>query len=186
MEPHPDRELVRQTLAGHDQAFGMLVDRYQDSLYRYVLHMGFAEADARDILQDAFIRAYRHLDRCGDPDRFGGWIFTITANLCRTQGKKVSKRTLSSLDDVSIPDEHPTPEQDAEQASLRDHVRSALSHLPDDQRQAVVEFYLHDLGVREIAAHMDASPSAVKMKLLRARAALRAELAPLHDEVGLP
>ena len=83
-----DGALVARTLAGERQAFGMLVTRHQDRMLAYARYMGFEDAQARDLVQDAFVRAYRHLRRCGDPERFSGWLFKILSNLCRTAGSK--------------------------------------------------------------------------------------------------
>jgi RNA polymerase sigma-70 factor (ECF subfamily) len=184
MQSLSDRELVERTRGGHRDAFGYLVDRYQDPLFRYVLHLGFAEDDARDILQDAFVRAFRHLDRCGDPDRFDGWLFKITANLCRTQGRKTSKRTMTSLEQVTLKEDRPGPDRVAEAHSAQERIRQVLEILPEDQREAVVLFYMQGLGVTEIAEVQGASRSAVKMRLKRARERLREQLEPLRDEVG--
>ena len=178
-----DRELVERTRGGDRDAFGFLVDRYQDALFRYVLHMGFGEADARDILQNAFVRAFRHLGRCGDPDRFDGWLFKITANLCRTEGRKAGKRTMTPLESVTLETERPGPAEAAEAASARSRIREVLETLPEDQREAVVLFYMQGMGVSEVAEAVGASRSAVKMRLMRARESLKAELEPLRDEV---
>lgn len=180
----PDRELVERTRSGDRQAFGRLVERYQDDLFRYALHMGFDEFEARDILQDAFVRAYRHLGRCGDPDRFDGWLFRITSNLCRTAGRRRSRRTTTSLEDVTLVDEAADPEDRVEADMLQEKVRSALDTLPEDQREAVVLFYMHGRSVKEIAAGLEVSDSAVKMRLKRARDALKVHLETAYEEAG--
>ena len=76
----------------------MLVTRHQDRMLAYARYMGFEDAQARDLVQDAFVRAYRHLRRCGDPERFSGWLFKILSNLCRTAGSKRSRRATDPLD----------------------------------------------------------------------------------------
>lgn len=178
-----DRELVERTRAGDRDAFGQLVERYQDPLFRYALHMGFGEDRARDILQDAFVRAWRHLDRCGDPDRFDGWLFRITSNLCRTAGRRAGKRPTVDVEEMSLSDPAPGPDEQTEADLLRRRVRVALESLPEDQRETMVLFYLHGRSVREISEVLEVSGSAVKMRLMRARDALRAELEPVHEEV---
>ncbi|UCC26506.1 MAG: sigma-70 family RNA polymerase sigma factor [Gemmatimonadales bacterium] len=183
MQTLSDRELVERARSGSHDAFGALVERYQDPLFRYARHMGFAEADARDILQDAFIRAFRHLDRCSDPDRFDGWLFKITANLCRTAASKGANRDEHGLEEVMLLETNPDPETAAEASSRRRRIRAALAELPEDQRQATVLFYLEGYGVKEIAERAEASPSAIKMRLKRARESLKAALRPLEDEV---
>jgi RNA polymerase sigma-70 factor (ECF subfamily) len=179
-----DKELVERARAGNRGAFGTLVERYQDPLFRYARHMGFGEADARDILQDAFVRAFRHLERCGDPDRFDGWLFKITANLCRTAASKGANREEHGLDEVMLLETDPDPAEVAEAASRRRRIKAALEDLPADQREATVLFYIQGYGVREIAELADASQSAIKMRLKRARESLKAALGPLGDEVS--
>lgn len=184
MRTLPDEDLVARTRAGHREAFGYLVERYQDPLFRYARHMGFGEADARDITQEAFVRAFRHLGRCGDPTRFDGWVFRIAANLCRTFGKKLRRRDFEDVQGTNLLDANPGPHEAAERSSRRRRIREALDRLPAEQREAVVLFYLQGHRVREICDRTGASPSAVKMRLKRGREALKSQLAPLFDEVG--
>lgn len=181
-----DSELVERTRAGDRHAFGVLVERYQDALFRYARHMGFGEADARDILQDTFVRAFKYLGRCGDPERFDGWLFTITANLCRTAGRKDGNPEMHPVEEVPLEAPEPRADQLLEAEAERRRIRRALETLPVDQREAVVLFYLQGRGVREICEITGASRSAVKMRLLRARESLRDELEPAHEEVGGP
>ena len=170
--------LVDRVRAGDQRAFGQLVDRHQDSLLAYVRHMGFGEAEALDLLQDAFVRAYRHLDRCGDPTKFDGWLFRIVANLCRTAGRKRSKRP-RNLDHTQldlIAGDHEDPEETTERLEVRERIREALDTLPEEQREALVLMYLQGFAVKEISERTGASLSAVKMRLKRGRDALKDEL----------
>lgn len=180
-----DGDLVARTLAGERQAFGTLVSRHQDRMLAYAKYMGFDDAQANDLVQDAFVRAYRHLKRCGDPDRFAGWLFRILSNLCRTAGSKRSRRRMQPLDAVAptLESEAPTPDEAAEASWTREKVRAALDAVPEDQREALVLMYLQGYSVSEIEELTGASASAVKMRLKRGRDALRAELEPLFSEV---
>ena len=185
MTESPDGAVVARVLAGHRQEFGTLVSRYQDKILAYVRYMGFDEADARDIAQDAFVRAFRHLRRCGEPDRFDGWLFRIAANLCRTAGKRGSKRAVEPLEAyrTSLASQEADPLEAAESSWTRRRVRTALDTLPADQREALILMYLMGYSVTEIAEATGASLSAVKMRLKRGRDALRDELQPMFLEV---
>src|SRR6266496_258932 len=81
-----DAALVRRVQAGDTGAYAGLVARYRDRLGRYALHMLGNREDAEEVLQDAFVRAYRSLARCDDPERFGAWLYGILVNGGRTAG----------------------------------------------------------------------------------------------------
>lgn len=179
-----DGDLVARALGGERQAFGVLVTRHQDRMLAYAKYMGFGDAQASDLVQDAFVRAYKHLRRCGDPERFAGWLFKILSNLCRTAGSKRSKRRTEPLDAVArYASEDPTPDAVAEASWTRDQIREALDAIPADQREALVLMYLQGYSVTEIEELTGASSSAVKMRLKRGRDALRVELEPFFTEV---
>ena len=151
----------------------------------YAKYMGFGNAKAQDLVQDSFIRAYRHLGRCGDPERFSGWLFKILSNLCRTAGAERARRGTESLDapGLMLTSDLPTPDEIAETNRMKVTVRAALDLVPQDQREALVLMYLQGYSVTEIEELTGASRSAVKMRLKRGRDALRTELAPLFSEV---
>jgi RNA polymerase sigma-70 factor (ECF subfamily) len=185
MTEPPDGVLVAQVLAGQRDLFGRLVDRYQDDMVAYVRYMGFGEAQACDIVQDAFVRAFRHLGRCGEPDRFAGWLFKIVSNLCKTAARKQSRRRTEHLDALGgvLPSEDPRPDEHAVASQARERVRRALSSVPPDQREALVLMYIQGLSVAEIEEVTGASRSAIKMRLKRGREALKGALEPFFSEV---
>lgn len=180
-----DGALVARVLAGERHVFGILVQRYQDRMLAYVRYMGFGEAEARDLSQDAFVRAYKHLHRCGDPERFAGWLFKIVSNVCRTAGARKARTAMEPLDAHRsvLADDCPGPDEHAEANWVKAAVRAALDALPADQREALVLMYLQGCSVSEIEELTGASRSAVKMRLLRGRDALRSRLEPLFSEV---
>src|SRR2546430_17339715 len=83
-----DAEVVRRVRAGDTGAYGALVARYRDRLARYAVHMLGNREDAEEALQDAFVRAYRSLERCDDAARFGAWLYGILVNRCATTGAR--------------------------------------------------------------------------------------------------
>jgi RNA polymerase sigma-70 factor (ECF subfamily) len=188
MSETPDAAVVARVLAGSRQEFGTLVSRYQDRILAYIRYMGFNEADAHDLAQDAFVRAFRHLRRCGDPDRFAGWLFRITANVCRTAGSRRARREAEPLDAyrAALATDEPGPHEQAEASWTKERVRAALDALPDDQREALVLMYLMDYSVAEIEEVTGASASAVKMRLKRGRDSLRDQLEAMFVEAHEP
>ena len=87
MEQQPteptDGNVVARVRAGDRDAYRILVRRYQDVLYRHALRMTGAADVAADLVQSALVKAYTHIDRCRDPERFGAWLFRILANRCK-------------------------------------------------------------------------------------------------------
>ena len=185
MRDAPDRVVIGRVLEGERQAFGVLVERYQDRMIAYVRYMGFEESDARDLAQDAFVRAFRHLGRCGDPDRFAGWLFKIVSNVCRSAGARANRRAMESLESHAgtLAVDALRPDEQAEAKWLKAKVRDALDRVPPDQREALVLMYLQGHSVQEIEELTGASASAVKMRLKRGREALKALLGPVLSEV---
>src|SRR5688500_2190614 len=88
----PDAALVRRVLDGDVEAYAVLVTRYRSRYVRFATHMLGSVEDAEEALQDAFVRAYRSLARCEDPERFGSWLFRILVNRCRTAGARRGRR----------------------------------------------------------------------------------------------
>ncbi len=185
MSRSSDADVVSRVLSGDREAFGTLVDRHQDKMIAYVRHMGFGPEEALDIVQDGFVRAFKHLRRCGDPERFGGWLFRIVSNLCRTAATRPTRRKTEALEDHAngLRSQRGDPEAHAEEAWTRERVREALQAVPDDQREALVLMYLEGYSVAEIEELTGASSSAVKMRLKRGRDALEHVLAPLFAEI---
>ena len=181
MSEASDGAVVARVRSGNREAFGVLVERYQDRMLAYVRHMGFSGPEALDVVQDGFVRAYRHLGRCGNPDRFDGWLFRIVSNLCRTAGRRRLRRATESLDihGAELVSDAPGPDERADASRLRDVVSVALDTVPDEQREALVLMYTGGYSVDEIAEMTGASRSAVKMRLKRGRDALKVKLAPL-------
>ena len=103
MEAVSDAVIVERVLRGNAEAFGDLVERYRDRYARYALHMLGNREDAEEALQDAFVRAYRSLARCEDPERFGAWLFRILVNRCRTLGARRGRRARTFVvDEVAL------------------------------------------------------------------------------------
>ena len=170
-----DGELVRRVLAGETDVYRHLVARYRDRLGRYAVHMLGNTEDAEEALQDSFVRAYRSLARCEDPDRFGAWLYRILLNRCRTAGGRRTRREKTivanenAVLDASV--SHP-----AEQMAWREEIQRALAKLDDDQREAFLLKYVEDKSYEEISEITGAGISALKMRVKRACDRLRVML----------
>ena len=164
-----DANVVRRVIGGDVDSYTELVHRYQDELYRHIVGMGLDHDTALDLMQDAFVKAYDRLVECKQPEHFRAWIFRITRNLCFDYLKNVRRLTVpfSALPDgAELPGESSADDFD-------DSVQLALAQLPAALREAFLLKHLSDYTYEEIAEMTEASVSAVKMRVHRARETLR-------------
>ncbi len=180
METLTDGQIVARVLAGDVDSYAALVSRYRDRLGRYAFHMLGSREDAEEALQDAFVRAYRSLARCEDPEKFGAWLFRILLNRCRTSGARGSRRRQTFVaDEVALLEasvEHP-----AERNAWREEIGMALRQLRTEQREAFLMKYVEDLSYEEMSQVTGVGVSALKMRVLRACDRLRELLAEVHS-----
>jgi RNA polymerase sigma-70 factor (ECF subfamily) len=172
-----DAAVIARVLKGDKQAFEHLVSRYQHLLYRHAVAMVLDHDAAADMVQDAFVRAYVNLRECRDHSRFRPWLFRTLRNRCLDHLKEAGRRNVR-LDDVVEPkiDDAQAPGAVLERNELRAGIMRALAQLPPTLREAFVMHYVDDMPYETMAELLDASVSALKMRTLRAREALRAAL----------
>jgi len=175
-----DAAVVARVLAGDTGAYAVIVARYRAHYGRYAVRMLGSREDAEEALQDAFVRAYRSLARCDDPERFAPWFFRILANRCRTAGTRRGRRERTFVnDDIALmgaSEDHP-----AERAAWREELERALQQLDEDQREAFLLKHVEDLGYEDMAAITGVGVSALKMRVKRACERLRVLL---HEVQG--
>ncbi len=170
-----DAALVRRVRAGDAGAYADLVARYRDRLGRYALHMLGNREDAEEVLQDAFVRAYRSLARCDDPERFGAWLYGILVNRCRTAGARAARRARRFVYDPAALESAPLSGPEG-RAEWDDTVRWALARLPSESREAFLLKHVEELEYEDMARLTGAGVSALKMRVKRARELLQAML----------
>ena len=170
-----DAALVRRVQAGDTGAYADLVARYRDRLGRYALHMLGNREDAEEVLQDAFVRAYRSLGRCNDPERFGAWLYGILVNRCRTAGARAARRARRFVHDSVALETAPLAAPDR-LTEWDDTVRWALARLPPESREAFLLKHVEELEYEDMARLTGAGVSALKMRVKRAREQLQAML----------
>lgn len=166
-QQNDDAAIVARVLGGDTAAYAILVGRYRAQFARYAVRMLGTREDAEEAMQDAFVRAYRSLARCDDPERFGSWLFRILANRCRTAGTRRGRREKTFVrDEGALSDaahEHP-----AEQRAWREEIDRALMMLDEDQREAFLLKHVEELGYEEMADITGVGVSALKMRVKRA------------------
>lgn len=177
-----DAEIVARVLAGDQEQYAELVRRYQDNLFRHALGMvGSADA-AADLVQECLIRAYTRLSTCSEPARFGAWVFRILRNGCLDYLKDRRRQTVPIEDEVMVGVAREDPALSLERGELRGSVFRALDTLPEAQREAFLMKHVEDLSYEEMTERLDASVSALKMRVKRAREALQVLLAAEREE----
>ncbi len=186
-----DHSLVAATLSGDVESFGILVRRYQDRLYPTLLRLTGCAEDARDLLQDAFLRAYEKLGRFHGDSSFYTWVYRIAVNLTLSDRRKKRLPIRSTLDphDGHEPSSDPLltePSRSMEIAERDALVHAALQALGPDHRAVVVMKDLDGLHYEEIAEILEIPVGTVRSRLHRARAELRERLACLVEEQPAP
>jgi RNA polymerase sigma-70 factor, ECF subfamily len=178
-------DLVSEARKGDRSAFEELVKlTYVDS-YTLALRLVGDEEDARDVVQEAYLRAFRGLKRFRGDAQFTTWLYRITANCASTHlGKRARNRHEELPEDTPLPDGRlrGDPEANVSQREMREHLQEALGELPPRLRAVVVLRDIYDLPHEAIAAELGISESAAKVRLHRARRKLRELLYPLAGD----
>jgi RNA polymerase sigma-70 factor (ECF subfamily) len=162
-----DAELVRRARDGDPTAFEALVDRHYGDCLRYAFRMLGDRADAEEVVQDTFVRAYRSLRRYRERDQFRAWLLRILINRCRSRAAALRRR-LRHLDAFAA-SRDPVPAAPMPNGGFGRAVQRALAALPPDQREAFLLRHLEDLSYDEIARITGAGLSALRMRVKRAR-----------------
>jgi RNA polymerase sigma-70 factor, ECF subfamily len=176
-----DAELVAAVLGEDRESFRPLVERYQKGLIRYAVRIVSNLDAAEDMVQDTLVAAYEKLASCQEPERFGAWCFRILRNRCRDYLRSPEHRSMGSDALLTTETELGDPVRDTERSIIRSDVSRALASLPPLLREAFVLFHLESLSYPEMADRLDASRSALKMRVKRAREALQAALDDCED-----
>lgn len=170
---------------GDRAAFEELVRETSAETYTLAHRLVGNEEDARDVVQEAYLRAYRGIGRFRGDAQFTTWLYRITANCASTALKRRSRTRYEELDDdVAVVETHVDrdPQARADTAALRDRLTDALAELPPRLRSVVVLRDIYDLPHTAIADELGISEAAAKVRLHRARRRLRERLLPLPGE----
>ena len=172
-----DGDVVRAVLAGDRERYRVLVERYRRAFGRYAVAV-LGDADvAADALQEAFIRAYDALGDCREPDRFRNWFFSILSNQCRSALSR--RRSQGDPADLDVPGKE-RADADAERSELAAALEGALAQLTAEQREAFVLKHVDGRSYEEMADLVGVGVDALKMRVHRAREALRGMLEGLR------
>lgn len=165
-----DGTVVRRVLDGDVELFRVLVERYRGQFGKYAVALVGDSDTAADAMQEAFIRAYRSLASCRDPDRFGAWFHRILTNQCHDARERRSDPI--SLDQTDPPGDDRT-DAGVEQQELGEAIGAALERLTPEQKEAFVMKHVDGRTYEEMADLTGVGVDALKMRVHRARDGLR-------------
>lgn len=174
-------ELVTAAKDGDQAAFEELVRATYVATYTLAHRLTGNDDDANDVVQEAYLRAFRGLRRFRGDAQFTTWLYRITANCAATNAGKQARHRHDHLDDETVViDDRPAsdPARSAALSDLRSDLQTALLELPAKLRAVVVLRDIYDLPHEAIAAELGISESAAKVRLHRARRKLRDRLLP--------
>jgi len=172
----PNSELVRKSQLGDKSAFEQLVIRHQDLVFSLAYKLTGNREMANDVAQEAFIRAWKAIEKFRGDSTFSTWIYRITVNTAWTLRKKAKKHNTLNIDDTYEPiviDEKKDPELVAINSDLSSVLINALDKIPIEQRIIVELKNIEGRSHKEIADYLDISVTAAKVRLHRAHQKLR-------------
>ena len=179
-------DLVAEAKAGDRHAFDDLVTATYADAFTLATRLMGNEEDASDVVQDAYLRAFRAIGRFRGDARFTTWLYRIVANCAATALGRRGRHRHDELDEaMQIPDDHADrdPERKAGDAHDRLRVQAALATLPEKLRVVVVLRDIYDLPHEAIASELGITETAAKVRLHRARKKLRVRLFPIRGEI---
>ena len=196
MERKDDVQLIRKILSGDDAAFGILVEKYQKSVHALVWRKIGDYHYAEDIMQDAFLQAYKKLSTLKNPNQFAGWLYVIANRLCidwmrKQKWMRAQNLVMQSLADTSAEEiekssyTYHVSEQSRTERTEHCHalVKKLLEKLPESERTVVMLYYLDEMTTKEIGKFLGVSVNTIVSRLHRARKRLQIDQELLFQEV---
>jgi len=185
-----DQTLVEQVQRGDKQAFDVLVLKYQNKIIQLVNRYVHDSDEARDVAQEAFIKAYRAIGRFRGDSAFYTWLYRIAINTAKNylvaSGRRPPRSDIDAQDAEQYEGatglrEYATPERLLQKDEIQEAIAEAIDALPDDLRTAITLRELEGLSYEEIAQTMDCPIGTVRSRIFRARDAIDTRLKPLLD-----
>lgn len=190
-EREADLQLVERVQSGDREAFGLLVGKYQRKLLRLVMRLVRDPAEAEDVTQEAFIKAYRALPNFRGESAFYTWLYRIGVNTAKNwlvaNGRRmptmseVTDDDSEGIEDGILLRDDETPDRVLMSRQIGETVNAAMEALPADLRTAISLREIEGLSYEEIAQVMDCPIGTVRSRIFRAREAIAARLRPLLD-----
>ncbi len=185
-----DQALVERVQQGDKAAFDVLVARYQHKVVKLIMRYVRDQAEALDVAQEAFLKAYRALPRFRGDSAFYTWLYRISINTAKNYLVAARRRPLEYDLDLQDPEQYDmharlkdvqTPEGVLMSEEIREAVNQAIEALPEDLRTAIMLRELEGMSYEEIATAMECPVGTVRSRIFRAREAIDKRLKPLLD-----
>ena len=182
-EPLSDEEVVARVLAGETAMFEIVMRRHNQLLYRVARSILRNDTEAEDVMQDAYVRAYEHLDQYAGKAKFSTWLTRIAVHEALARQRRGNR--YQELEPMSEPEGDPmdrfaslalNPEQQASNSQVRRLLEEAVERLPDAYRTIFVLRDVEEMSTADAADVLEISEENVKVRLHRARALLRKSL----------
>src|SRR3954466_13461217 len=181
----PDEELVKRVLAGDTPLYEVIMRRHNQLLYRVVRSILGDDAEAEDVMQDAYVRAYEHLSQFAGRSQFATWLTRIAIHeaLARSQRRRRTEQFSAEESserikhaEVNVPTNALNPEEQLSVSELGHALEDAILSIPEQYRLVLMMRDVEQLNTQETAAALDLTEENVKVRLHRARAMVRKNL----------
>ena len=184
-----DESLVRETLAGNQASFQLLVERYQDRIFSLARHYTRNAVDVEDLVQDTFLKAFSRLDTFQGQSSFFTWLYRIGVNTILDGLKRRGRSPVRAVEDPEIlatpgPTRISGPSADMEREEIARITHAVLDELPEIFRTVLVMREFEDMAYQDIAEVLQIPIGTVESRLFRARAKFKDKLLQLHPEFG--
>ena len=186
-----DAQLIQQVLQGDQEAFALLVNKYQKGVHALAWRKIGDFHIAQEITQDAFLRAYQKLETLKNHNLFGGWLYVIASRLCADwfEKKSLPEQSLEVTDMSEVNrgsySRYVAQKQEAEaDETRREIVKELLQKLPESERTVMTLHYLGEMTIKTISEFLGVSPNTVKSRLSRARNRLKKEEDMIRQNLG--
>jgi RNA polymerase sigma-70 factor, ECF subfamily len=174
----PWLEEVRRARRGDSSAFAALVRGLQRPVYGLCLRLLRSDAEATEVAQETFLRAYQHLERFDDARPFDLWVLTIARNLCLDILRRRQKVQMEDVEPhaLTLASHEANSEEQAIDRQQRRSLEDAMGTLSDDDREVLALYYVQKRTTKEIAVIMGVAPGTIMARLFRAREKLRTRM----------
>lgn len=182
-----DRDLIASVLGGSEAAFGELVDRYKDRVFRLLGRYCRDSIECEDLAQEVFLKVFRKLHTFNHESQFFTWLYRITANAATDHLSRASSRRLRLVEDTGVfergDEERESPTAPLEQQELAAVTREIVASLPEKFRTILVLREFEGLSYTDIAEVLDIQLGTVESRLFRARQRFKTAIVRNHPEL---